>query len=206
MRLAHDLRLPIFRDLHAQVTPFALRRILSQWRLLASIPTALPRCTNSFTTSMGLPCAHRIQARIYSEAPYILKLKDVHPHWRFTKLARLVTANNEPEVASEPIDPVLLVQNPPIARARGRPAGSTAAVARTRREQQLEDSTQREPSQFERVEAHLQQRAEQELGQTQARGRGRGGRARGGGRGRGLGRGGRGGGGGEAPAEPLSEH
>ena len=30
MRLAHDLRLPIFRDLHAQIIPFALRKILSQ--------------------------------------------------------------------------------------------------------------------------------------------------------------------------------
>ncbi len=155
---------------------------------------------------MKLPCAHRIQARIYSESLYILKLKDVHSHWRFIKPARIVTANNEPKIASELIDSLLLVQNPPAARARGRLAGSTAAVARTRREQQLEDSTQREPSQFERVEAHLQQRAEQELGQTPARGRGR---ARGGGRGRGLGRGGRGGeggGGGEASAEPLSEH
>jgi len=100
-----------------------------------------------------------------------------------------VSANNEPEVAPEPIDPLLSVQYPPTARARGRPASSTAAAARTRCEQQLEDSTQREPSQFERVEAYLQQRAEQELGQTQARGRG--GRARGVGRGRGLGRGGR---------------
>ena len=60
MRLAHDLRLPIFRDLHAKVTPFALRRILPQWRLLTSNATVLPRCTNAFTTSMGLPCAHRI--------------------------------------------------------------------------------------------------------------------------------------------------
>jgi hypothetical protein len=112
-----------------------------------------------------------------------------------------VSANNEPKVASDiSIDSLLLVQNPSTARARSRPAGSTAAPARTRREQQLENSTQREPSQFERVEAHLQQRAEQELGQTQARGRGRGrgDRARGGGRGRGKGldRGGLGGRGG----------
>jgi len=108
-------------------------------------------------------------------------------------------------------DSLLLVQNSSTARARGRSAGSTAAVARTRREQQLKDSAQREPSQFERVEAHLQQRAEQELGQTQARGRGRGrnrsrGRGRDRSRGRGLGRGGGEGGEGEASAEPLSEH
>ena len=54
-------------------------------------------------------------------------------------------------------------------------------------------------SQFERVEAHLQQRAEQELGQTQARGRDRD-------RGRGRGREDEGGDGGEASAESLSEH
>jgi len=72
-------------------------------------------------------------------------------------------------------------------------------------------STQREPSQFESVEANLQQRAEQELGQTYREGRGRGrgrgrsrGRPRAGGRGRGRGRG-RGGRGGEASAEPISE-
>jgi len=100
------------------------------------------------------------------------------------------------------------VQNSPIARARGRPVGATAAAAHTRTEQELDDSTQREPSQFERVEANLQQRAEQELGQTYREGRGRGrsrGRPRAEGRGRGRGRG-RGGRGGEASAEPLSEH
>ena len=89
------------------------------------------------------------------------------------------------------------MQNSPIARARGRPVGATAAAAHTRTEQELDDSTQREPSQFERVEANLQQRAEQELGQTYREGRGWGrgrsrGRPRAGGRGRGLGRGDRG--------------
>ncbi len=123
-----------------------------------------------------------------------------------------MTANNESKIASKFIDSLLLMQNSSTARARDRSADSTAAVARTRREQQLENSTQREPSQFERVEAHLQQRTEQELGQTPARGRNRGrdrGRARGEGRGRELDRGGRGGEegeGGEASAEPLSEH
>ena len=122
-----------------------------------------------------------------------------------------MSADNEPKVASDiSIDSLLIVQNSSTARTRGRSAGSTAAAARARREQQLEDSTRREPSQFERVEAHLQQRAEQELGQTQARGRGRGrrGRARGGGRdrGRGLGREGLVDRGVEASAEPLSEH
>jgi len=117
-----------------------------------------------------------------------------------------VSANNEPKAASKSIDSLLSVQNSSTARAQGRSAGSTAAAARTRREQQLEDSTQREPSQFQRVEAHLQQRAEQELEQTQARGRSRGDRARGEDRGRGLGREDRGGERSEASTESLSEH
>lgn len=143
---------------------------------------------------------------MYGEAPYILKVKDVHSHWRFTKPAAVVGANSELRIISDiPIDPLLLIQNPPIVRARDRPVDSTAAATRTRHEQQIEDSTQREPSQFERVEGYLQQRAEQELRQTQARGRGRG-RARGSrGRGLGRGRGGRGDKGGEALTEPPSE-
>ncbi len=139
MRLTHDLWLSIFRDLHAQITLFALRRILSQWRLLASIATALPRCTNSFTTSMRLSCAYWIQAQIYSETFYILKLKNIHSYWRFIKSARIVS---ESKITSNIfIDSLLLVQNSPIARTRDRSVDATAAAARTRTEQELDDST-----------------------------------------------------------------
>ena len=120
-----------------------------------------------------------------------------------------MSADNEPKVASDiSIDSLLIVQNSSTARTRGRSAGSTAAAARARREQQLEDSTRREPSQFERVEAHLQQQTKQELKQTSARDRDRN-RERERDRDRELDRGGSGGEegeGGEASAEPLSEH
>jgi len=72
------------------------------------------------------------------------------------------------------IDSLLLVQNSSIARARDRSVDATAAAARTRTEQELDDSTQCEFSQFERVKANLQQRAEQELRQTHREGRDRG--------------------------------
>ncbi len=49
---------------------------------------------------------------------------------------------------------LLLVQNPPVTRPRGRPVGFTA---RTRQEQQFEASTRRLPSQFERVGKALSQ-------------------------------------------------
>jgi len=71
---------------------------------------------------------------------------------------------------------LLLVQNPPVTRPRGRPVGFTA---RTRQEQQFEASTRPLPSQFERVEKALSQ-------QTQVGG---GGVDRGRGRGRGRGEG-----------------
>ncbi len=78
MRLATDLWLSILRDLYAQITFFALRRILSQWQLIAAHSTALPRCINTFTTCMRLSYAHCIQAWMYSELSHILKMEDVH--------------------------------------------------------------------------------------------------------------------------------
>lgn len=80
MRLATDLWLSILRDLHAQMTFFALRKILSQWQQVAANSTILPQCINIFIICMRLLCDHRIQAQIYDESSYILKSKDVHDH------------------------------------------------------------------------------------------------------------------------------
>ncbi len=55
------------------------------------------------------------------------------------------------------IDSLLLVQNSSIARAQDKSVDATAAAARMRTEQELDDFTQRELSQFERVKANLQQ-------------------------------------------------
>ncbi len=65
-------------------------------------------------------------------------------------------ANNELKIALKLIDSLLLVQNSFTAKAWDKSADSTAAVACTRCEQQLKNFTQRESSQFERVEVHLQ--------------------------------------------------
>lgn len=81
----------------------------------------------------------------------MLKPEDVHPPWPFTKPARIAGAKKRAGGEgscrdSIPIDPLLLLfyvllQNPPICKG--------FAVDRL----------------FERVEAHLQQWAEEELGQ-----------------------------------------
>jgi hypothetical protein len=36
-------------------------------------------CTNSFTTSTGIPCAHRLYDRLERARP--IQLKDIHRHW-----------------------------------------------------------------------------------------------------------------------------
>jgi len=77
-------------------------------------------------------------------------------------------------------DPLLQVQNPAVARPKGRPVGARGRRG-VRRQQEFEVSTQREFSQYEQVlmEAEQQglQQAEQQglqQGVEQGRGRGRG--------------------------------
>ena len=163
MRLPQELRLPIFRDLISFITPFALRKIFQEYKKLTTNPTVLPRCSQSYSIKSGLPCKHTIQERIF-KPPGVIKLEDVHPHWRFIKPT--ITLMNPPEpddpdnavsgnanaVSNDAIDPLLLVQNPPICKSKGRPVG---ALNRPRREAP-DTSTQREPSGFELVERSLQ--------------------------------------------------
>lgn len=188
-----DLRRREFRDIIARVTPFALRRVLDQYKAERE-----PKdCTNSFTTVSGLPCIHRVKARI-AEGAGTIHIDDVHPHWRFQKPAASYTRGplTEVEDLRQPIDSLLSVHEPAVARTKGRPTGPRELP--TRAELEFQRSTQREPSRFERAEAYLVQRNETEPtstsrgGSSQARGRGRvqpRGRERGRGRGRGRGQG-----------------
>lgn len=75
------LRKPIFLQLAAYISHYALRKISEQYSLVVDSPTALTPCTHTFTTVMGLPCSHKIQSRMYETAGCLL-LEDVHPHWR----------------------------------------------------------------------------------------------------------------------------
>ena len=79
VRLPHRFRLPIFTHLLARVTSFALKQIYDQYRLITAASTALPVCTRVFTTVTGLPCAHKIQERMF-ERGGLIQLKDVHSH------------------------------------------------------------------------------------------------------------------------------
>jgi hypothetical protein len=209
-RLPFRLRASILRDLVAHVTPFALHKVMEQYNLITITEEPLSRCTNVFTRTLSLPCAHRIQRRIYDTAGGgVLKIEDIHPHWRFEGSAVNLSVDSSeftpeatPEATSETFDaemnydiptsslsnlsdPLLQVQNPAVIRPKGRPVGARGRRG-VRRQQEFEDSTQREFSQYELVQMDAEQQGQGlQQGVTQGRGRGltraRGGGQRGGG-------------------------
>ena len=118
-------------------------------------------CTKHFTTTIGLPCAYIIERRML-EAGGVLKIEDIHPHWRFKKPTQSHDQQGENEENSNTDSAaveLLRVNEPAIIASRGRPPG--ARNKRTRA-QAFEDSTQREPSGFE----HVQQQRQRELATT----------------------------------------
>jgi len=119
-RLPYECRVPPLRDVKALVTPYALRKVVEQ---LVKISDNLEACTDTYTKYSGLPCAHKAKASIESNGG-VLKIEDIHPHWRYTKPASWVTRQQIFEVEEGPNTPALLmVQNPVIARTVGRPPG-----------------------------------------------------------------------------------
>lgn len=168
-RLPMELRgVSIFRDLTAWVTPFALKAVNAQFKRLKCEPIVIVPCTGTFTKTMGLPCAHKIQERWYDRAGgNVLKLEDIHPHWRFTKppQTRQATAGQEDNTAGDNNDEVtevrgtppetpspspedrqlpddiLRVQEPAIVKSKGRPRGSLnkawAAPSQSQRRRQI---------------------------------------------------------------------
>ena len=172
-RISH--RAPFLRDVFAEIPPWILEKVLIQH---AQIQDNMPACTNTFSKHMGIPCSHRIKERL-ATPPGLLKVDDFHPHWRYNKAPSYCTRhslNDDDDDRSEDanIDPLLRVQEPVIGRAKGRPLGSaiTPSQKRTRREEEFDRSTRREPSQFELMEQRLQARS---LPTSSASLRGRGG-------------------------------
>lgn len=148
MRFPIELKINVFSNLQGFVTPYALRLVFKEFKRLTAQSTALLACTNNFTTSLGLPCSHQIQARMFGNEGVLL-IDDIHPHWRFERPPPIDPAL-APENPGNPSNPLLHVQEPEVVRTRGRPAG-----AKNRRQRAFDDSTYREPSQFERAEAAI---------------------------------------------------
>ena len=154
-------RAPFFRDVLTEIPPWILQKVLGQH---AKIGDNMPVCTSSYTSHLGIPCSHRIKARL-ATAPGLLQVEDFHLHWRYNKPAsysiRYALRENDEESENANTDPLLRVQEPVVGREKGRPRGSAAEPSgkRTRRQEEFDRSTRREPSAFERVEQCLQARA-----------------------------------------------
>ena len=158
---------PVFRDLFTKVSPFALKKVLPHY--LKVLNKDMKPCTKYFTTTMGLPCAHVIEQRM-SEAAGVLMIEDIHPHWLLEKA--IPRSDQAPEddsdadssseidsdVVIDPTDLELLhVNDPARVKPRGRPSGARNKSKKKRTHQEaFEDSTQREPSQFEYAIAQRQ--------------------------------------------------
>jgi hypothetical protein len=129
-RAPRDVNIPLFAELIGKVTPYALRKILAQYQCLSTLP--LPQCKTTFTSSMGLPCAHLIQDRHQQKED--IHLSDVHLHWHF--------ARPDP-TALGPVElGPLLVHEPAVVKPKGRPRGS-------KNKPKPASSTTRDPSFFE---------------------------------------------------------
>ena len=112
-RIGGDLRVPLFVDLLGVASPVALRLLLGQRRRLLGEPTPeLPPCRGVFRRAIGLPCAHEFADR--ERTGVSLQPSELHPYWLLERSHRPV----------EPVDPLLLLRDPPVATPKGRPKGA----------------------------------------------------------------------------------
>ena len=105
----------------------------------------LPACTQTFRMTMGLPCAHEIKQRRSGGGK--LQLQDIAPRWRYNKPPQ--TRGWHVVSDDEELDPQLRIQEPIVGRNKGRPTGSTRPLG-TRQQAVFDQSTRRDPSEFER--------------------------------------------------------
>jgi hypothetical protein len=156
----HDLQIPLFSDVLGRVAPYVLHKILEQSWILESSGFN-PRCTRLFTSSLSLPCTHKLKE--LKENGEALQLVHIHQHWYFTHPIRPLV-----------IEPLL--RNPLVAVTRGRPAASesrpptvpsTAATTAQVMLRQTEAvrSNRRNPSRFELEQTLLPSRRSTRIAQ-----------------------------------------
>ena len=97
-------------------------------------------CSGTFSTSMGLPCAHTI--REYLVTNQSLNLADIHQHWWIEGHRLLLQNNSEAK-------PSMSLLDPKVQRTRERPVGSCNVIRA---------STKRNPSAFELEEINTNSR------------------------------------------------
>ena len=81
MRLPKKLKIAPFRYLRGKVTIAVITKMLDQYLMLIHQPIngPLKPCTNTFTATLGLPCAYNLEKRL-GEPASIVRMKNIHPH------------------------------------------------------------------------------------------------------------------------------
>ncbi|CAG8499166.1 3988_t:CDS:2, partial [Cetraspora pellucida] len=182
MTVSERIRFPIFAhnnqfyaNVRGKVSTFALKKINREYQKAScvTVQNPLPLCTGSFSRTMGLPCAHRIQ---HLESSQGLTLEDIHIHWwiqgrlpipQFEEhvntlqslLQNLEQRYNEwlehQQAATRKMlndminSSSIVLQNPNIICTKECPLGAT--------NNQPSTSTRRDPSGFESVEQNVRQ-------------------------------------------------
>lgn len=168
-RIPHSQNIPFYSRLVSHISLYALKKIHEQFIKAshATYDNPLEPCTGTFTTSMGLPCAHIIQERLANNQ--LLDLNDIHQHWWINNyhlplqsqvenednsLSQLLEefrqqytswSVSQQEVAQNKLvslirEPSTVLLDPTVQRTKGRPAGSL---------NKIQSSTRRNPSAFE---------------------------------------------------------
>ena len=72
---------PIYSKVTTQITRYAIKLIEQQFQKARSATerSPLPACTNVWTVTMGLPCAHRLTVLLQRSIP--IELQEVHSFW-----------------------------------------------------------------------------------------------------------------------------
>jgi hypothetical protein len=92
----------LYSNITKRTSRYSLRLIAEQASIAkrATLEAPLSNCTNIFTRSMGLPCAHRIAGLLSTHQPILLS--EIHQFWR-------IGLNNEVSEYLPILEPILLL-------------------------------------------------------------------------------------------------
>ena len=122
IRIPIDISGVIFEAVRGWVSHQALRKVYEQYQLLLK-PSFKAICSQSFTSSYGLPCAHTLKE--LKEQKQSLQLKHFHAHWYLKRHIAQPRPLLEPRPVRQTIQ-----RTQPITSTRREPSGFELVQAR----------------------------------------------------------------------------
>lgn len=115
MRLTQ--RKPFFQNLDKKISHYSMKLLYEQYDIAIKPPAqgnSARKCSGQFSNQFGLPCWHRIAAKMADNLESALRLEDIHTHWHFYDASD----------SSEPYGLIPFIQDPSVLpkRQQQRPA------------------------------------------------------------------------------------